>query len=94
MEGVIKFLGTKRSSEELKTALDVIEEFKSFETKEEWIECPFSCWVKLEQLQDYLKLLTNTGVEDVDDYKAIKYLEQIRTNGKSEDGKSKPKWLQ
>ena len=36
MKGLITFLNTKRNKSELKIALDVIQEFRSKESLEEW----------------------------------------------------------
>ena len=78
MKGLVTFLNTDRNKGELKIALDVIQEFRSKESLEEWGLCPFDCWVKLEQLEDYLKLLTRTDVDSVDDNKAIQYFKEIK----------------
>ncbi|WP_316979237.1 hypothetical protein [Shumkonia mesophila] len=51
---LIDFLKTQRSREDLKTALDVLREFKSCESDEEWFLCPCAAWTKLEQMEEYL----------------------------------------
>lgn len=56
---IIDFLKTKRSKAELKIALKVLREFKKCESKEEWVDCPFIAWTKLEQLEEYLAHLAN-----------------------------------
>lgn len=74
---LLNFLGTKRPVEELRTALAVIQEFKEHESQEEWMR-PFMMWTRLEQLEDYLKLLTETDAETVSDKRAIDHLRQLR----------------
>ena len=56
---LIDFLNTRRSKEELETALNVIREFKGNEGSEEWLYCPGVAWAKLEQLEEYLDHLVN-----------------------------------
>lgn len=56
-KNITEFLKTKRSKAELKTALDVLREFKKCETQEEWLQIPFVAWTKLEQLQEFLEHL-------------------------------------
>lgn len=73
-DGALRFLLTKRTPEELKTALEILEEFKQQENQAEWYHTPFDCWMKLEQMEDYLRLLTGDGAEDVKDETAKKYL--------------------
>lgn len=51
---IIDFLKTKRSLEELRAALDILREFKKCESTEEYLAVPFSAWIKLEQLEEYL----------------------------------------
>lgn len=58
-QGVIGFLKTKRSEDELRIALDVLREFKAHESVDEWIAIMFSAWAKLEQLEEYLDHLVN-----------------------------------
>jgi hypothetical protein len=59
MKKITDFLKTKRDKSELKTALEVIEEFKECESQDEWFMIPFSAWSKLEQLEEYLEHLVN-----------------------------------
>lgn len=54
---ITDFLKTERSKEELKIALIVIREFKTFESMEEWMNIPFMTWFKLEQLEEFLDYL-------------------------------------
>ncbi len=56
---LIDFIKTKRSKEDLKIALEVLTEFKSNESHEEWALTPFMAWAKLEQLEEYLEHLVN-----------------------------------
>lgn len=60
-EGTLAFFDTKRSPEELKIAYDVLHEFKSLESRDEWLMVPFAFWVKFEQFEEMLRLLA--GVE-------------------------------
>lgn len=76
---LLEFLKTTRTTEELNLVLDVLKEFKSHESDLEWAGCSFESWVKLEQFEDYLKLLTERDVERVQDSRAKKYLETLRT---------------
>jgi hypothetical protein len=57
--GIIDFLKTNRSEAELRTALEVLREFKKCESAAEWGLCPFQAWVKLEQLEEFLAYLTD-----------------------------------
>jgi len=74
---LLEFLKTKRTKEELNLVLDILKEIKSNESKEELAFCSFESWVKLEQFEDYLRLLTNREVEEVDDDKAKEYLSAL-----------------
>lgn len=65
--GLLEFLKTKRTKEELKLCLDILKEFKGCENEMEWLVCSFESWIKLEQFEDYLRLLTNTETEEVND---------------------------
>lgn len=76
-EGLISFLRTDISQDDLATALRVILAFKDCESQDDWLQ-PFHMWVRLEQLEDYLKLLTGTGTEAVEDQKAIDFLKAVR----------------
>jgi hypothetical protein len=79
--GLWQFLGTKRSAEDLKTALAVLLEFKECESQREWLLHPFATWGKLEQLEDYLTLLIGDGDEDVTDESAPLILAACRERG-------------
>lgn len=56
---IIDFLKTKSSKKKLSNALDVLREFKSCESNDEWMAIPFVTWVKLEQLREYLEHLVD-----------------------------------
>jgi hypothetical protein len=77
-DGLLRFLITKRSLGDLKIALAVLREFKECEGTYEWIATPLAAWAKLEQLEDYLKLLTDTQAGKVDDDRARDYLARVR----------------
>jgi hypothetical protein len=77
-EGLLRFLETKRPLDDLQSALSVIREFKSLESRDEWAEMPFIGWCRLEQLEDYLKLLTGDGADEVSDEIAKAYFAVIR----------------
>jgi hypothetical protein len=64
------FLQTKLSKAELKSALDVLREFKEGESNEEWLMVPFAAWAKLEQLEEYLEFLVE-GKELKEDTKEV-----------------------
>jgi hypothetical protein len=51
---ITDFLKTTRSKQDLKTALEVLREFKGNESGEEWFAIPFDTWVKLEQFEEFL----------------------------------------
>lgn len=74
---LLEFLKTKRTKEELNLVLDILKEFKGHESTEEWAFCSFESWVKLEQFEDYLRLLTEREIEEVDDDKAKEYLSAL-----------------
>jgi hypothetical protein len=57
--GIIRFLQTKTSREDLATALRVLREFKACENDPEWFEVPFEAWAKLEQLEEFLAHLVD-----------------------------------
>jgi len=65
---IIDFLKTERSKDELKTALDIVRDFKLCESGDEWMMTPFSAWIKLEQLEEFLAHLVD-GDELADDTK-------------------------
>ena len=54
---ITDFLNTTRTNEELKTALELLREFKAGESQEEWLSLPFATWTKLEQLEEFLEHL-------------------------------------
>lgn len=56
---ITDFLKTKRTKEELRAALDALTEFKGCESQEERLKIPFAAWVKLEQLEEFLKHLVD-----------------------------------
>jgi hypothetical protein len=56
---ITDFLKTTRTKEELKTALEVLREFKGHENQEEWLMIPFAAWSKLEQLEEFLSHMTD-----------------------------------
>lgn len=70
---LLEFLKTKRTKKELNIALDILKEFKNCENLEEWVSCPFYLWTRLEQLEDYLGLLTNRETNKIKDKTAKKY---------------------
>lgn len=67
---ITDFLKTKRSKDDLKIALEVLREFKSNESPEEWVMIMFAAWTKLEQLQEFLSHLVEGEPleEDTIDY--------------------------
>lgn len=70
---ITDFLRTKRPKRELAVALEVIQEFKSGESAEEWLGISFAAWAKLEQLEEYLEHLVN-GAPLAED--TMKYMER------------------
>ena len=54
---IIDFLKTATTTQDLKIALKVLREFKDHESKPEWAYTPFSEWVKLEELHEFLEHL-------------------------------------
>lgn len=56
---ITDFLQTKRNKAELKSALEVLKEFKKNESSEEWLMIPFAAWAKFEQLEEFLEHLVN-----------------------------------
>lgn len=56
---ITDFLQTKRNKAELKSALEVLKEFKENESSEEWLMIPFAAWAKFEQLEEFLEHLVN-----------------------------------
>jgi hypothetical protein len=76
-EGVLGFLRTDIPVDELRIALKVIRSFKDCESREEWLVIPFAAWAKFEQLEDCLKLLTDTDAGDVDDQRMLDFFRQM-----------------
>lgn len=68
MKKITDFLKTKTSKDKLKIALQVLIEFKSCESRDEWLFTPFIAWSKLEQLEEFLEHLVN-GKELEKDFK-------------------------
>lgn len=64
---LIEFLETERTKEELNTALDIIKEFKEKESEREFMQFSCESWQRLEQLEEYLKLLINREKDTVED---------------------------
>lgn len=73
---ITDFLKTKRSKEDLKIALDILEEFKACENADEWLQIPFMAWIKLEQLQEFLEHLVNGEPLAKDTKQYIKMMEE------------------
>ncbi len=53
-EGAIAFLDLDLPQDKLAAALQVVRAFKGCESSAEWLQTPFSCWLKLEQLEEML----------------------------------------
>lgn len=75
---LINFLKTERSKEDLAVALAVLREFKSMESTTEYLATPFSAWMRLEQLEEYLDHLANGADLEAD---TLAELERIREEG-------------
>lgn len=73
---LIDFLKTTRTKEELKTALEVLREFKECESTEEWARCPLVAWAKLEQMEEYLAHLAEGEALEEDTVEFIKRMEK------------------
>jgi hypothetical protein len=56
---IIDFLKTNRSKDDLRAALEVLREFKSCESEDEYSWVPFAAWAKLEQLEEFLAHLVD-----------------------------------
>ena len=56
---IIDFLKTTTTKDDLRAALTVLREFKGCESNLEYVLAPFMCWVKLEQLEEFLDHLVN-----------------------------------
>jgi hypothetical protein len=76
-EGLLRLLETERPLDELRVTLATIREFKELESRDEWM-MRFIAWVRLEQLEDYLRLLTNDGADEVSDEVARAYFAAMR----------------
>ena len=74
--GMLRFLATDIPECDLQAALRVIEAFKALENDHEF-GMPFSMWVRLEQLQDYLRMLTDPE-HKTEDTKAAAFLRRVR----------------
>ena len=73
---ITNFLKTTRTKEELKTALEVLREFKGCQSQEEWLTITVFEWIKLEQLEEFLAHLAD-GEPLADDTLAfLKHIEQ------------------
>lgn len=77
--GMLRFLATDLPASDLQAALRVIEAFKALENESEF-GMPFSMWVRLEQLQDYLCMLTDPE-HKTDDTRAAAFLRRVRKEG-------------
>ena len=75
---LLDFLKTKSKKKDLEIALKILKEFKENESSEEWMLTPFSTWVKLEQFEDHLKLLTGVETESVNDKRTIDYYKRVQ----------------
>lgn len=71
-EGIVSFLDTAASKEDLAATLRVLREFKACESMPEWVATPFMCWVKLEQLEEFLDHLVNDAELKSDTVEALK----------------------
>lgn len=80
--GIIDFLKSERTPDELKLALEVLREFKECESASEWGVIPFACWSKLEQLEEFLDHLANNAPLEADT------LERMKKLGLTETGPS------
>jgi hypothetical protein len=56
---LIEFLKTSTPKEKLRTALEVLHEFKQCEAGFEFIAVPFAEWKRLEMLEEFLEYLVN-----------------------------------
>lgn len=77
---ITDFLKTSRSPADLRTALDVLLEFKSGEDADEFSEIPFSAWAKLEQLQEFLEHLVEGKPLKQD---TVYYIESLRAEDRA-----------
>lgn len=67
--GLLSFLKTETSKEDLATTLRVLREFKECESQKEWVNISFVAWAKLEQMEEFLAHLVE-GKPLEDDTKA------------------------
>jgi hypothetical protein len=72
---ITDFLKTQRTRKELRTALEVIREFKKSESREEWLAMPFLGWARLEQLEEFLAYLVENKDLQPD---TLRYIEEGR----------------
>lgn len=63
--GLVEFLKTKRSKQELEIALSVLREFKSNESDEEWAAGFFLTWAQIEKFENMLVALCESKRKDV-----------------------------
>ena len=75
---ITDFLKTKRTQDDLKIALEIIREFKSNESTDEWAEIMFAAWSKLEQLEEFLSHLVEGKPLEQD---TIAYMKRDRDDG-------------
>jgi len=73
---LIDFLKTTRTKEELKTALEVLREFKECEGQQEWLWGSGITWAKLEQMEEYLAHLADGEDLAKDTLEFIKRMEK------------------
>lgn len=69
---ITDFLKTARSKDDLKTALEVLREFKECESMAEWLSVPLAAWGKLEQLEEFLAHLVEAAPLDEDTQEFLK----------------------
>ena len=62
----MRFLRTRRSPADLRTALAVVRELKGCENMDKW-EASLSMWARPEQLENHLRLLTDAEVDQCKD---------------------------
>lgn len=75
---ITDFLRTNRSPSDLRTALEVLREFKSCESENERQSIPFSAWAKLEQLEEFLDHLVEGNPLHADTLEYIKRSDAAR----------------
>jgi hypothetical protein len=74
---ITDFLKTNRTRDELRSALEVIREFKECESENEWLMIPFAAWTKLEQLEEFLAHLVEDKPLEED---TIRYMKSEPTS--------------